>query len=83
LRGDETITLENLTPEGIVEIKLPVETPNVALDIGFGERELRPVLHSVTVLGEMNELDLVWRAELPYPGVEWLPEMKRLRATVE
>jgi hypothetical protein len=28
------------------------------------------------------EVDLVWRGALPFPGVDWLPEMKRLVAVV-
>jgi hypothetical protein len=28
------------------------------------------------------QLDLVWRGALEYPGIDWLPEMKRLHVEV-
>ena len=83
LKGDELVTLGNLTPSGFLRFQLPGEIPRVGLDIGMGEKELQPVLHSVTIRSDENELDLVWRAALEYPGVEWLPNLKRLYATVQ
>jgi hypothetical protein len=29
-----------------------------------------------------RQLDLVWRAAIPYPGRDWLPQMRRLVITV-
>ena len=29
-----------------------------------------------------GEVDLVWRAAFPYPGLDWLPEMTKCEVTV-
>ena len=82
LAGNERFRLTNLTPGGTLTFQLPGEAPSIMLDIGFGETELKPFLHTVCVrLGE-KQLDLVWRGAHPYPGLDWLPEMKRLKAEV-
>jgi hypothetical protein len=78
LRGDEGVSLRGLTPDGVVNFHLPGGVPVLMLDIGLGERELEPVLHSVVIRVEEMELDLVWRGAHPYPGLDWLPEMTRM-----
>lgn len=83
LRSDEHIELENLTPEGSLHFVLPGEAPAIALDIGSGENALTPVLHTVVIRPEDREIDMVWRGSQPYPGIDWLPEMKCLRARVQ
>lgn len=80
--GTETFRLTNLTPTGLLNFQLPGEMPHVVLDIGLGENELKPVLHSVCVRLEEMQVDLVWRGALEYPGIDWLPEMKRMVAHV-
>ena len=52
------------------------------LDIGLGENELKPVLHTVCIRVEEIQLDMVWRGAHEYPGVDWLPEMKRIHAVI-
>ena len=82
LRGGEEVRLVGLTADGDLRFRLPRETPRLMLDIGFGEQELAPVLQTVCVRVDDGQVDLVWRGALPYPGVEWLPEMTRLVAEV-
>jgi hypothetical protein len=52
------------------------------LDIGLGENQLSPVLQTVCIRSEDMQLDLIWRGVHSYPGLDWLPEMKQLRAEV-
>ena len=82
LDGDETFRLTNLTPAGSLIFQLPGEAPSIMLDIGLGENELEPFLHTVCVRLEEMQVDLVWRGAHPYPGLDWLPEMKKLAAEV-
>lgn len=78
LKGGESVRLLNITPEGQLNFSLPVETPRIMLDIGLGENELKPVLHTVCIRLTERQLDVVWRGAHDYPGVDWLPEMKRM-----
>jgi hypothetical protein len=82
LRGDETVTLTQLTPEGGTTFALPGDRPRVALDIGLGQNELPVVLQTLCIRGDEGQVDLVWRGAHAYPGVDWLPEMKRMQASV-
>jgi hypothetical protein len=83
LAGTETLRLENLTPEGVLEFRLPGEVPKVHIDMGLGPHDPQPVLHTVQIRGEDRQVDLVWRASVPYPGPDWLPQMTTLDLTVE
>jgi hypothetical protein len=78
LSGGEPIRLYNLAPEGQTEFFLPKDIPKIMLDIGLGENELKAVLHTVCIRLEERQVDLVWRGAHEYPGVDWLPEMKRM-----
>ena len=78
LHGAEIFRLINLTPTGPLVFKLPGETPSIMLDIGLGENELKPFLHTVCVRLEEMKLDMLWRGAHPYPGLDWLPEMKKM-----
>lgn len=80
--GDESVRLVNLTPGGALDFFLPNDPPRITLDIGAGENELRPAVHTVCILPEDGTLDMVWRGSLEYPGTDWLPQMKRLVASV-
>jgi len=82
LSGDETIRLKHLTPDGDFSFVLPGETPCLMMDIGLGEKELTPVLHTVCIRMEDMQVDLVWRGAHTYPGVDWLPEMKKLETAI-
>ncbi|HEX7241522.1 MAG TPA: DUF2169 domain-containing protein, partial [Longimicrobiaceae bacterium] len=82
LKGDEPVSLGGLTPDGLLKFSLPGETPVVVLDIGLGEQQPAPRLHTVSIRPDDGELDLVWRASTVYEGYAWLPKMKRLHAEV-
>ncbi len=82
LVGDEPITLLGLTPSGRMSFALPAERPQMMLDLGLGENQLEPVLHTVCVRPDDHQVDLIWRASHVYPGIDWLPNMTRLHAEV-
>jgi hypothetical protein len=82
LSGSEAIRLTHLTPEGDLRFALPGDRPRILLDIGRGETELPVVLHTVCIRLEEMQVDLVWRGAQEYPGVDWLPQMRRLFAKV-
>lgn len=83
LAGDETIRLENLTPEGLLEFRLPGDVPKMRIDMGLGPQDPSSVLHTVQIRGEDRQVDMLWRACVPYPGMDWLPQMVKLDLTVE
>lgn len=83
LDGDESIALAGLSPDGMIRFALPGETPRILLDIGLGEQEPQPVLHTVSIRSDDREFDLIWRASTVYGGYAWLPQMKRLHAEVQ
>jgi hypothetical protein len=78
LSGGESVRLKNLCIDGDLQFLLPVDIPVIAMDIGFGLRELQPALHTVCIRPEDRQLDLVWRGAHEYPGIDWLPEMQKL-----
>ena len=82
LRGGEGITLGGMTDDGDIAFTLPRQVPSIALDIGFGPRTLDAVLQTVCVRVDDRQVDLVWRGAHPYPGVDWLAEMKVLELEV-
>jgi hypothetical protein len=82
LEGNETLRLSNLTPSGSLAFQLPGETPSMMLDIGLGENELKPFIHSICLRLEEMQVDMVWRGAHSYPGSDWLPEMKKMVAEV-
>jgi hypothetical protein len=79
LKGDETVRLKGLTPEGQLLFRLPGETPALSLDIGLPRRDLDIALITVLIRMEEKQVDLIWSGSRPYPGMDWLPEMKTLR----
>jgi hypothetical protein len=82
LSGDERIRLTHLTPAGSLVFQLPGEKPSIMLDVGLGENELVPVLDTVCVRMEEMQVDLIWRGAYVHPGLDWLPEMKKMVAQV-
>jgi hypothetical protein len=82
LAGTESVRLVGLTSSGLLDFALPGERPRLMLDIGIGENELDPVLHTVCIRPDDMQVDLVWRGAHPYPGLDWLPQMKSLHAEV-
>lgn len=83
LNGDEEVQLINLTPEGEILFKLPEEKPIIGFDIGMGLHEPEVVLHTLMIRMEDNQIDMVWRGAVPYPGPDWLPQMKKMEALIQ
>jgi hypothetical protein len=83
LSGDEQVLLVNLGAQGDSQFRLPGERPHVGLDIGLGIQEPEVVLHTVLIRLEDRQVDLVWRGAVPYPGRDWLPEMKKMEVLIE
>jgi len=77
LSGNEIIRLVHLTPEKEMSFRLPGESPNIRADIGMGHQEPPVVLHTVMIRIEENQLDMVWRGAISYPGPDWLPKMRK------
>jgi hypothetical protein len=77
------IRLARLTEEGMLSFTLPDTWPSLMLDIGLGENVLPAALHTVAIDVEQGCVDLIWRGAHPYPGHDWLPEMRRLRWDVQ
>lgn len=78
LKGGEVVRCENLSPEGQLEFQLPLDAPRIGLDIGSGIEAPNVVLHTVQIRMEERQVDLVWRAAVPYPGRDWLPQMRKM-----
>jgi hypothetical protein len=82
LKGDETVALGGFSADGTIRFALPGDTPVILLDIGLGEHQLEPRLHTVSIRPDDGEVDLIWRAATVYEGYSWLPKMTRLHAEV-
>jgi hypothetical protein len=82
LKGDEQISLNGFSPEGQLAFSLPGEAPVIMLDIGKGEKQLEPRLHTVSIRPDELELDLIWGGAYEYEGYDWWPQSKRLHAEV-
>jgi hypothetical protein len=82
LKGDESIQLTGLDPQGELHCRLPGEKMHIGLDIGSGMQEAEVVIHTVTIRQEEKEIDLVWRSAIPYPGPDWLPEMSKCEVEI-
>jgi hypothetical protein len=83
LNGGEFIQTFHLTPEGALDFFLPSEEPRIGLDIGEGVQEPGVFLQTVMIRMEDRQVDLVWRSALPYPGPDWLPEMRKFEVQVQ
>ena len=82
ITGSESLRLTNLTADGNLAFQLPVDRPAITLDIGEGALEVVVVPHTVQIRADDAELDMVWRAAFPYPGPDWLPDMKKSEVTI-
>jgi len=76
------LRVAGLTPEGMLSFTLPDASPSIMLDIGLGENVLQTALHTVAIYVDQGRVDMIWRGAHPYPGNDWLPEMRRLRHEV-
>ena len=83
LKGDERIEAANLAPGGTITFFLPGEMPGIGLDVGSGMKEAVTVIHTVMIRMEEREVDIVWRGAVPYPGRDWLPQMRKMVVLIE
>ena len=82
LAPGERIAFRNLHPDGDVIGALPAAWPQIHLDIGEGPQEAACDLQTVFVRLDEREMDLVWRAAFRYPGLDWLPRMRRMHVEI-
>jgi hypothetical protein len=82
LKGGEQIATANLAREGIVSFQLTGDQPRIGLDIGEGMMEPEVVIHTVMIRMESRQVDVVWRAAVPYAGRDWLPQMQKMEVSV-
>ena len=82
LTGTEEIATRNLSPEGLLSFQLPGECPRMGLDIGSGMQQPDVVLHTVMIHMEQQQVDLVWRGAVPYPGLDWFPQMRKMEVEI-
>jgi hypothetical protein len=82
LQGGELVVTENLSPEGRLSFRLPKDAPRIGLDIGEGAQEPLVVMHTVMIRMDERQLDIVWRAAVPYRGPNWLPEMRKMEVSI-
>jgi len=83
LQRCERIAFRNLHPAGDIVGALPDEWPSISLDIGTGNPGTQEgVLQTALVRLDEMQLDLVWRAAFPYPGLNWLPNLRRLHVAI-
>jgi hypothetical protein len=82
LSGSEQVGLLNLDPQSKTQFQLPGERPRLGLDLGQGMQEPQVVLQTVMIRLDDRQVDLVWRGAVPYPGPDWLPEMKKMETLV-
>jgi hypothetical protein len=83
LTGDEQVDLVNLDLEGRTRFQLPGERPKIGLDLGQGVHAPQVVLHTVIIRIEDRQVDLLWRGAVPYPGPDWLPQMRKMEVLIE
>jgi hypothetical protein len=83
LTGDEQVDLVNLDLEGRARFQLPGERPKIGLDVGQGVHAPQVVLHTVIIRMEDRQVDLLWRGAVPYPGPDWLPQMRKMEVLIE
>lgn len=83
LKGNETIRLVNLDPNGAFELQLPGKTPRIGIDIGGGIEYPEVVLHTVCILKEENRMYLVWRGAIEYPGPGNIEAVTKMDVIVE
>ncbi len=83
LTGDERIETLNLSPEGRLNFFLPDDRPRIGLDIGGGMETLETVIQTVLVRMEEQQIDIVWRGALAYPGRDWLVQLRKMDVQIQ
>lgn len=81
LKGDEAVRLSYMDPDfPLFEFQLPGETPALFLDAdNEGPDELHPVLQTVIIHKETNQVTLTWRGSAYYGGPAEMAEWSALK----
>lgn len=82
LSGSELITTINLSKEGKTSFELPDDNPKIGIDIGEGVQKTEAVIHTVMIHMEEEQVDIVWRGAIKYPGPDWLSQMPKLEIVI-
>ena len=82
LSGSQPVVTRNLSPEGEFRFHTPEDQPRIAIDIGEGSQEPEVVLHTLMIDMEARQLEMVWRAAIEYPGLDWLPQLTKLEVQI-
>jgi hypothetical protein len=83
LEGNESVVLRHISVEGELSFALAGDRPEMEIDIGTGPFKPPVVLHTLAIRSEDQQLDLVWRGAVPYPGPDWLPNMRKLEIHID
>lgn len=85
MKGDEVFRLSYMDPDfPLFEFKLPGETPVLFLEANNeGPEQLKPVLQTVVVHKEANQVTLTWRGSAYYGGPEEMASWSGLEFGVE
>ncbi len=82
LTGGEPVHTRNLSPDGDLSFLLPQDSPRIGLDIGSGVQAPEVTLHTVMIHMDERKVDLLWRGAVPYPGRDWLPQMRKMEVLI-
>jgi hypothetical protein len=74
LKGNEEVTLTNLTPEGTLFFRMPGDYPVVTLDRGRGSERVSLRIDTMMVSPDEGQVSLVWRGHVPYGGPDEIAE---------
>jgi hypothetical protein len=85
LKGDETVRLGYMDPDfPLFEFQLPDDVPTPWMNVDDeGREELKPVLQTVVVHKETNQVTMVWRGSAHYGGPPEMSRYSNLRFGVE
>jgi len=83
LSGGEEVWAENLSVEGRLHFWLPPDIPRIGLDVGGGVQQAAAVIQTVMIRMDERQLDVVWRAAVPYRGLGWLAKMGKMEVRID
>jgi hypothetical protein len=84
LRGDEQVQLDYLDKsEPNFLFKLPGDIPEMKIDIGGGNVNLNPALHTVYIDMTKKSLTMLWRGSVEIEGFEALAEIGTPKVSVK
>jgi hypothetical protein len=81
--GDETIGLRGLSADGALDFRLPGERLQMSIDIGRGDSQLTPKIHTISIRPDDLQLDIVWCGSLPFGPTSKLGGLSKLQAWVQ